>query len=392
MQADADARAFDAVSEHPRAADLAAITQAVMTAAAQVKRADGRSDQVTKLARQMHLSRDETATPFGNALDVLERGPDDDAQRALACGLAAHAVALSPPQGPEDETRLAAELLWLAIHTPFDATGLLDRALGNRADGLWAAIGDRIRRVDEAGQTAAARAEALVGAAALASSRAPAAAKQSATLAAQVRDRKLARVLGARREDPVEPVLGELVPPPRGPVLTTLLAITGALLVVHAARIFGKLALAYRRPAQISVAEDAGEGALRIRWRVELLGRTLRDRDVVLPRGSLVRAMREVRYPRLALYAALLSLAVGSYVGACAFIDGVRAASPSLLVSGIAVVALGVALDFALSSVAPAARGRCRLLVVPRDGSKLCVGDVDTGRADALLTRLLRSS
>jgi hypothetical protein len=97
-----------------------------------------------------------------------------------------------------------------------------------------------------------------------------------------------------------------------------------------------------------------------------------------------------VRYPRIALYAGLLALAVGSYVGVSAFVDGVRAASPSLLASGLAIVALGLALDFALSSVAPGARGRCRLLLVPRDGAKLCVAGVDAARADALLARLSR--
>jgi hypothetical protein len=56
----------------------------------------------------------------------------------------------------------------------------------------------------------------------------------------------------------------------------------------------------------------------------------------------------------------------------------------------LGIVALGLALDFALSSVAPGARGRCRLLLVPRDGAKLCVAGVDPRRADAVLARLSR--
>jgi len=68
----------------------------------------------------------------------------------------------------------------------------------------------------------------------------------------------------------------------------------------------------------------------------------------------------------------------------------VRAASPSLLASGLVIVVLGLALDFALSSVAPGAKGRCRLLVVPRDGEKLCVAGVEPHRADAVLARLSR--
>jgi hypothetical protein len=61
-----------------------------------------------------------------------------------------------------------------------------------------------------------------------------------------------------------------------------------------------------------------------------------------------------------------------------------------LLATGLAVVALGLGLDFVLNSVAPGARGRCRVLFVSRDGTCLCVGDVDAGRADALLARLAR--
>jgi len=212
--------------------------------------------------------------------------------------------------------------------------------------------------------------------------------RQAMALAVEVRDRKLGRVLAAGAErEPVEPVVGEMAPAPRGPALTAFLALTGILLAVQAARLLGRVALAYKKPAELTLSDDGG---VRVRWRIELLGRTLRDRDVLVPRAALLRATREVRYPRIALYAGLLALAVGSYVGVSAFVDGVRAASPSLLASGLAIVALGLALDFALSSVAPGARGRCRLLLVPRDGAKLCVAGVDAARADALLARLSR--
>jgi hypothetical protein len=393
MEVPADARAYDALSQHPRTADLVAITRSLMTAAAQVKRVELRPEHVAKLAAEMRLSREDAVTPFGNALDVLQRGPEDDAERALARALAAHVVAMYPPKDTDEQDRLANDLLWLATHTYFDATALLDHTLGDAAGGLWKAIAERIRRIDQGALPAFGRGEALVGGIALASSRAPPAAKQAALLAAEVRDRKLAWVLGVRKPagEPVEPLLGEMAPSPRGPVATALLAVTGALLVLHVARLFGRVALAYRKPAQVVLLDDGGAGGVRVRWRVEMLGRTLRDRDVVVPRAALMRATREVRYPRLALYAGLLSLAVGSYVGVSAFVDGMRAGSPSLLVFGIVVVALGLALDFALSSLAPTLRGRCRLLLVPRDGTRLCVGGVDVERADAALTRLAGS-
>ncbi len=388
MEVDADARAYEALSQHPRLADLAALARASMTVATETRKAERQPERVTEMAKELKLSRDEAATPFGNALDVLERGPEDDAERALACALAAHVVNLNPPKDRDDEDRLANDLLWLATHTSYDATGLLDRALGDRAANLWDALADRIRRIDQGKLAALGRGEALVAAVALTSSRSKGAMRQATALAAEVRDRKLGRVLatGAVRE-PVEPVVGELAPAPRGPALTALLAVTGILFAVQAARLLARVALAYKQPAELTLSED---GSVRVHWRVELLGRTLRDREVVVPRAALLRATREVRYPRLALYAGLLALAVGSYVGVSAFVDGVRAASPSLLASGLVIVVLGLALDFALSSVAPGAKGRCRLLVVPRDGAKLCVAGVEPRRADAVLARLSR--
>ncbi len=393
MQVDADVRAYDALSTHPRAADLAAIARSLMTAAVQLKRVERRPEQVAKLALDMGLTREQAATPYGNALDVLDVGPEDDAGRALACALAAHVLATFPPKDGEEQDRLASDLLWLATHTYFDATGLIDRALGERAAGLWDAIADRIRRIDQGSLPAFGRGEALLGGVALASSHARAATAQAAALAVDVRDGKLARVLAARSAtaEPVQPVVGEMAPAPRGPVATTLLAMTGALFVLQGARLFARVALAYRKPAEVFVLAGGDDEGVRVRWRVELLGRTIRDRDVVVPRAALLRASREVRYPRLALYAGLLSLAIGSYVGVSAFVDGVHAASPSLLASGVLVVGIGLALDFALSSLWPSARGRCGMLFIIRDGTKLSVSGVDIHLADAVLARLARA-
>jgi hypothetical protein len=388
MEVDADARAYEALSQHVRLADLAALTRESMTAAAAARRPERRPERVTELANELKLSREEAATPFGNALDMLERGPEDDAERLLACALAAHVVALHPPKDRDDEDRLATDLLWLATYTPFDATGLLDRALGERATTLWDAFADRIRRIDQGKLTALGRGEALVAAVALASSRSKGASRQAASLATEVRDRRLGRVLAAGvAGEPIEPLVGEMAAPPRGPLATALMAMTGILFAASALRLAGRLVLAYKKPAEVTLSDDGG---LRVHWRVELLGRTLRDREVLLPRSGLVRATREVRYPRVTLYAGLVAAAAGSYVGVSAFVDGVRAASPSLLAAGLGIVALGLALDFALSSIAPGVRGRCRLLLVPRTGAPLCVAAVDARRADALLARLSR--
>lgn len=90
----------------------------------------------------------------------------------------------------------------------------------------------------------------------------------------------------------------------------------------------------------------------------------------------------------MSFYAGLLALAVGSYVGVATLVDGVRAASPSLLLTGLVIVAAGIGLDFLLGSLAPGATGRVRVAFVPRKGPTVCIGNVDAKRADAALRKL----
>src|SRR5579862_7141942 len=85
-------------------------------------------------------------------------------------------------------------------------------------------------------------------------------------------------------------LVGELMPTPRGELATALLALTGILLVARGARLLARYVLAYRRPAELSLSDDGG---VRLKWRTEMLDRTLHDGDVHVPRGSLVRASRE---------------------------------------------------------------------------------------------------
>ncbi len=359
MGADGDVRAYDALSQHARIADLGALAHALMTSAAEGRRSGRPSRRVVDLATERAVTRDDAATPFGNALDVLDRGPNSADERALAHALAAHALAAHRPKDAAEEVLAANDLLWLAVHTPFDALGLMDKALGDDAPRLWTAI----QGVLQGGLAG------VVG-----------------PLPSPLGVPGVPGVPGVGAS--FEPLRGQMAPTPRGPVATTLLALTGVLLVAHAARLFGRVALAYKTPAEVVLSDDGG---VRVRWRVELLGRTLRDRDVLVPRAALGRAVREVRFSGVALYAGLLALVLGSYVGVSAFVDGVRSASPALLATGLLIVLLGLSLDFVFSSVVPGARGRCRVLFVPRTGRKLCVGDVDQGRADSMLGRLSRS-
>jgi hypothetical protein len=377
--------AYEAVARSARLPDLVAITQKILGDATAHRRSGWEyGAKVAAAADEAKLTRTDADTAFGNVLDVLGSGAEGEAQRALACSLYAHAIAEARR---DDDDLLAGDVLWLATHSAFDATPLLDRALGDEADDLWTAIGDRIRRIDGGTGMSTGRGEAIVGCVALCSSESAVARKVAAELAPRLHDPTLARLLGPAVHSPRQEVRleGEAMTPPRGPVLTTILALTGILFAMHALQLVARIALAYRRPAEVSLSEDG----VRMRTRTELLGRTLREREHVIVRAGLVRVVREVRYPRAAFYAGLLALAVGSYVGVRAFVDGVRAASPSLLLSGLVVVSLGIAADFVLGSVLPGGRGRVRVVFVPRTGKALCVGDVDASLADDALARAL---
>lgn len=380
--------AYEAIARSARLPDLVAITQKVVGEAATARARHSGWDFVAKVAAaadEAKLSRTDADTAFGNALKVLGSGPEGEAERALAAGLWAHAIAEARR---DDDHRLSGDVLWLATHTAFDATTLLDRALGDEADDVWSAIGDRIRRIDEGKGTALGRGEAIVGCAALSVSESPAARKVATALATRLHDPTLSRLLSGAAEAPSREVRleGESVAPPRGLVMTAFLAVTGILFVMHVLRLIARYALTYRTPTEVSLT-DAG---VRVKTRTEMLGRTLREREHVIVRAGLVRIVREVRYPRAGFYAGLLALAVGSYIGVRAFVDGVRAASPSLLLTGLVVVVIGIAIDFVLGSLLPGVQGRVRVAFVPRTGKVLCVADIDATRADDALTRALK--
>lgn len=383
--------AYELLARSARLGDLVALTNRIVTDAARARAADWAfTSKVTSAADDAKLTREDADTRFGNVFDVLATGGEGAAARALASALWAHAVAESPRSRTEDEDRLAGDVLWLATHTAFDATPLLDRALGDEASDLWAAIADRVRRIERGKGGALGRGEAVVACAALAASGAATAKTLSSDLAREVKDPVLLRVLatGASADREEVRLEGELLPAPRGFVATTILAFTGILFALHAVRLVARVALAYRRPAEVSLS-DSG---VRVKTRTEMLGRTLREREHVILRSGLVRVVREVRFPRAAFYAGLLALAIGSYVGVRSFVDGVRSASPSLLVVGLVIVAIGLGADFVLGSLLPGARGRCRVAFVPRTGPVLCVGDVDAQRADDVLARSLGRS
>ena len=136
-----------------------------------------------------------------------------------------------------------------------------------------------------------------------------------------------------------------------------------------------------RRPAELRVD---GTG-ITLSTRLELLGRTVRARETVIPFTNLASARREVRFPRLGFYAGLVALATGTLLGVRIAADGVWGRSPSLVALGAAVFGVGLALDMTLSSVGLGRGGRYTLVFVPRKGSTVALAVNDVHAADDAL-------
>ncbi len=370
-------RAYDLLARH---SDLAA----VLTLAEPVF-GQGYSPATPWHERSLESSLDEAQrqTPFGDLVSVLSHGPRDDVGRALASALAAHAIAHARTHGMLP-AELVKRVLSLASFSPFDPTPLLDLAFGDAASPCWEELASIVRQSDGRYDDMTLRAEATSAALALAASDDVSARGVLSRL--HVHDTRLRLALGADLPTAATaPSLqGELLPTPRGPVATTLLALSGILFLTRGLRAFARLALGYRRPAAVVIAEDS----VRISTRVEMLGRVLRAREMIVPRAGLVRAQRDIRFPRVAFYVGLIALFLGSAVGMGIFTDGVRAASPSLLGVGLLVAGLGVGLDFFFSSWRPSSNGACRLTFVPRRGRALSIGGVDPTAADAFMALL----
>lgn len=388
--ADGPLTAYDELTEHPRLGELSSIAHGVLRKMAEEHRSLPAPEARAK-ADELGIKADETKTSFGDAILVLERGPEDAAERTLACALWAHAIAENRPKEAEDEDKLARDLLWLATFTPFDATSLLDRALGEAASEMWVAIAGVVKKIDAQQIATPKRAEALVGVAALALSSSEDAAKLLQSVARDANDPMLKKFAASNDTEPVARetrFTAQIAAAPRSPVATTALAFSGILFVMHAVGLIARYALALDRPAEVTLRGNE----IQVDSKMILLGRTLNEKKVVIQKSQLARAGREVRYPRVAFYAGLLSLAVGSYFGISMLVDGTRSASPSLLLMGLVIVALGIAVDFALRSLSPGARGKTRLLFVPRRGPAICVLAGDTKTADNALAVLAAKS
>jgi hypothetical protein len=381
------AEVISALIKHPLEEDLVRLVKRAALEAAEQRnqtfasRAHGSRDR-PPMSLPDGLTTSDFETPFGNVATLLAEGVGTPAEALLLGSLLALA-AREEPATEDDEQRLVANMTWLSAHTPCDALLALDAAAGQR-EGVWRAVAriaiDPAEVAPDFG-----RPEALLAAAALGASLSAEAASPRTRALARAEDQQ-ARALLAVGGLAREPLLGELLPTPFGPVTTAVFAVTLVLGAYQLARLVARLVFGYRRPASFTLTERG----LELTYRVELLGKVLKERTVLVPLPNLASVTREVQYPRAGLYAGLAALVIGTYFGMGLFVDALRVpgGSSSLMSMAVALIVAGLAIDFLLSSALDGIRGRCRLLVEPRKGRTLCVGAIDADRAELMLASI----
>ena len=147
---------------------------------------------------------------------------------------------------------------------------------------------------------------------------------------------------------------------------------------------FARVALRLKRPASISI----NKAGVTVKSRTELLGKTLREQETFLPAGGLQIASREVRYPGLPTYVGIGSLLLGSFIGLRLVMDGARAGSPEFLSLGVAVLLVGLAIDYALTRLPARTPEHCRMLFVPKSGAVVAIAHAPRASADRALEQL----
>jgi len=383
------------LDSHPRRDELARLVRTAALTAADEQRARF-VDGLDELMSEAELSSEDGLVGAFNVLEALKRVEPPVLQgRELLGDLLARGVSLEPAGDAEEAERQARALCWLAAHTYLDALPKLDASLEpDTAARYWSALAQTVRDADERGSPAG-RAEALAALAALTQSTTAAAQAECEALGVALTDPTLRHAAVPRYSPapsssrPAAPVgatavSGRLVPVPLGSVGLVLQTVTGLIVIRYLLRFVGRFVLRMERPAEVKV-DAAG---ITLNAKLDVVGRTVGEKQSHIPLDNLASAAIEVRYPRLALYAGLLALAVGTFVGVSLLVDGGRAGSPSLLALGAAVFGVGVVLDLVCASLWPSRRGQTRLLLVPRKGRSVALSTTERGAATAVLQHL----
>jgi hypothetical protein len=342
------------------------------------------------------VTREAAETPLGNVLSLLERGPETALHWALLSALFARgfadAVRAKPGQRKQLCAKLAVHCAFLEVQSPYRVLAALPHLSDAELAGdVYAALGELVLDEDAPAPSAAHRARNAGRIAALEAAAAPAARAALERVEREARDgysRALASLALGRAPRLPEPkciLSGRAGRFPRGAALSLLSWLSGFALL----RWIGRVALSAigcRREVELELLGEA----VRVRKRMRLLGRVVRDDEQVHPVARLCVARRSQRYPALQVALGACSFALGLLLGGLFVFDAFRVGDGSLWAFAALFLLGGAALDLAFGVVIPGRVGRVVLDLDLERRQRISITGVPIEQADALLAALAR--
>jgi hypothetical protein len=379
------------VASHPAKDALGSLAYDVLSRQAEGRVLFAGREHVEKKAAEHDVRREQAVTESGNLVGILERGPENDLERALVVGFAVHGLgARLAGAAPEDVSSIALRFVghadWLELATAYSVLPFVDPILGGAAQHVWREVAQAI--VDDAtgpaGAAPAARARNAARLSALAASRSEAARTGlravADTGAIDGPTRALAIALAGGASEKGASVRGRVGRPARGTPVAVLRLVTGWALLAWLGRGIARL-LGARHEAELAL----GERGLEVREERFLLGRKVADAVSVVAPGSIALVAREVRYPSLHLLVGAIALSAGLLIGGLALFDGARSGEMTLVLLGAALALGGALLDLALDVLVPGTRGRVTVELAVHRGRVVRVTRIPLDEADRFL-------
>ncbi|MEM9189067.1 MAG: hypothetical protein AAGF12_07815 [Myxococcota bacterium] len=310
---------------------------------------------VERRAEEHGLGPEEAKTDGGDVLDILERGPESDRERAVVSALAVAgfgtAVAATPENELETVRRFVRHADWHELSSPYALYAFVDTVLDrDLAAKVWREVGTTslADQADEVKKDSAARQAMRVSV--LRASTAASARETIAHLQSESGDPTVALLLPADLDGQGAVVAGR-VSSVRSLRLEVFRWVTGWAILSWLGRLLGTL-LGVRHLGELRVVR----GGVHYRHHWAFLGRTVRTREETFTTAALSTIGRRARYPFVHTLVGLLCLSAGVLLGGFLVFDGVRSGETFILMAGAVVMLLGGGLDFALEILLPARR------------------------------------
>lgn len=391
----ADRAAFE-VRAHSAREVLGALAFDVLSRQAEGKVLFSGREFIDKRASEHGVTREDAQTRAGNLLDVLERGPEQDFERAIIAAFAVHGFGSRLRESsPEERATLVARFVrhadFFELGTAYTIFPFVDSMLSlELAASFWQEVAQTV--VDEASGTGGERARARNAArlSALAASTSDAARDalervvESGAVDAPTRafalalrgEPKCASPKGAR-------IRGRVAPKRRSAAMRILRWGSGWALLAWLARGVGAL---FGLSHELEVTLD--DKRIDVREERFVLGRKIAESKSTLMPDAIVEAGRAARYPSLRLTVGVVALSVGLLFGGLVMFDGARSGELSLMLAGAGLALAGALLDLAIDVLGPGRRARVSVEFSARSGRVFRVAKVPLEDADRFLEKL----